>query len=423
MINNTSNFKRLLPLLLVIFLDSFSFFIVLPILLRLFYQNDLGLLSADTSLATRNILTGIAISTSTCAALLAAPFIGSLSDKYGRKSTMLVCLSGLMVGFILPIIGIWQKSIFLIFAGRFFSGVGSASQPVAQAAVADVCEDKEKAFYFSLIALMMTLPIIVGPLAGGYLSDSALSSWFTVSTPFYTVLFLTLSAFIMIVFSFHETLIASKKHVEIIGFWYVVTHLPVMMKRYQIGALCFIFFFLEMAWSQYYQSIFLYLHQTAHYSAQQVSLYNAYMGVLMSIGLMFLYPLFIRFLSVSNLMRLSLVMALVGFTGVAFLQTTFAQWLFVPFIAIFSGIGYVSLLSLISNRVDPKEQGKMMGYASTLLYVAWMVTAFNGGWLISLFPACPLYVAAGFVLLANGGVLIARNRDVAAVPALSPSNS
>jgi MFS transporter, DHA1 family, tetracycline resistance protein len=415
-----TNFKRLLPLLLVIFLDSFSFFIVLPILLQLFYQNDLGLLSADTSLTTRNILTGIAISTSTCAALLASPFIGSLSDKYGRKSTMLICLSGLMVGFILPIIGVWQKSIFLILTGRFFSGVGSASQPVAQAAVADVCAGKEKSFYFSLIALMMTLPIIIGPLAGGYLSDAQLVSWFSVTTPFYAVVVLALAAFIMIVFSFKETLIVHSKPVQIIGIWHVMTHLSGMMKRYQIGFFCFIFFFLELGWSQYYQSIFLYLHQTAHYSAQLVSLYNAYMGGLMSIGLMFLYPLFIRHLSVSNVMRMSLALALVGFLGIALLQTALAQWVFAPFVAIFAGIGYVSLLSLISNRVDPLEQGKMMGYASTLLYIAWMVTAFNGGWLISLFPACPLYVAAAFLVLANVGVLLASRRD-AAVPVYSPS--
>ena len=399
-----ANFRRLLPLLLVIFLDSFSFFIVIPILLQLYYQQNDGMLSADTSLWVRNVLTGVTIALSKFASLFSAPLIGSFSDKYGRKITLILCLGAILIGFLLPIIGIWQQSILLILLGRCCSGVGAASQPVAQAAVTDLCGGKEKAYFLSLVALMMTLSIIIGPLAGGFLADSSLVSWFSIYTPLWGAFILSLATLFLVIFFFHETMQQHSLRGQLVGLSEMASTLSRMVNQYQIGWLLLIFFFLELGWSQYYQSIFLYLHQTAHYSAQQVSVFNAYMGVLMSTGLLLLYPLLLRFLANETIMQTGMLCVCAGFFGMVIFTDAQSQWLFVPLVAVFTGITYVSLLSLISNRVAQIDQGKVMGYASTLLFTAWMLTAFNSGWLISLYVTCPLYVAAGFIFVGNIGL-------------------
>jgi MFS family permease len=400
----TTNLKRISPLLLLIFLDSLSFFIVIPILLQIFYQQDYGLLPVDTSLALRNIVTGFTVSLSTMAALVAAPFIGGLSDKFGRKKTLLLCLASIIIGFFLPILAILQKNLWLILAGRCFSGMGAASQPVAQAAVADLSTGKEKAYFLSLIALMMTLALIVGPLAAGYLADTQIFPSATITTPLWCALILSVITFFMIVFFFKETMMITNLRSEMLSIFEVMSGLKRLVKQYQIGLLFLIFFCLELGWSQYYQSIFIYLHQVANYSPQQISLFNAYMGILMSLGLLFLYPLLIRFYSVYAIARVSVVGVMIGFMGIVYFQTAAAQWLWVSLVAVFTGIAYVSLLSLMSNRVAPALQGKTMGYASTILFSAWMLTAFNGGWLISLQNTLPLYVAALFLLIATIGV-------------------
>jgi MFS family permease len=198
-------FNQLLPLLLLIFIDSFSYFVIIPILLEIYFNHPGSVLSPTTHQFTRNFLTGLTISLSTLASLLAAPLIGSASDTYGRKKTLLLCLIGTSIGFFIPIIGILKKSVALILLGRILGGIGSASQPIAQAAVADISKGKEKAFFLSLIALAMTIALILGPLVGGYLSDAHFVSWFNPTTPYLFSTLISIANFLLVLFFFHET--------------------------------------------------------------------------------------------------------------------------------------------------------------------------------------------------------------------------
>lgn len=389
---------RLSPLLLLIFIDSFSFFVVIPILLKLFYHNHYGLLPASTSIDTRNTLTGITISLSMFAALFAAPFVGRASDKYGRKKTLLFCIVSVMLGFLLPIIGIIQKNIYLLMIGRFISGVGSASQPVAQATVADLCQREEKAFFLGSIALMMTLALILGPLAGGFLSNAHWVSWFNSKTPFEFALALSFINLLLILFCFRETVPSSQKH-ALFSLREVMVGLPHVIKRYRVGLLILLFFCLELGWSQYYQSISLFLHLQTHFSVDKISLFSANMGIVMVIGLLMLYPLLLRLLPIKKIMLSSILWVLIGLSACALFHGTLMQWIFSSIVALFTGIAYVSLVALISNQVADDTQGLTMGYLSAILYFAWMITSFLSGFLMSWHVTLPLDVAALFLLV------------------------
>ncbi|OGT44392.1 MAG: hypothetical protein A3F13_01785 [Gammaproteobacteria bacterium RIFCSPHIGHO2_12_FULL_40_19] len=396
------HFRRLFPLLLLIFIDSFSYFVVIPVLLELFFNAHYGLLPNRTSLATRDFLTGFTISLSTIAALIAAPFVGSFSDKYGRKKTLLFCLVAMTLGFLLPIIGILKKNLLLVLLGRLLSGIGSSSQPVAQAAVADLCQQDEKALFLSFIALMMTLPIMLGPLAGGYLSDNHLVSWFNATTPYCLAVIISIISFIIILFYFKET-IGTEMRTQMLSMREIIFGLKKAIKTYRIGGLLLIFFCLELGWSQYYQTIALFLTQQCQYSVQQISLFNAYMGIFMSLGLLCLYPVLIKYFNVKKIMRTSVFWVLFALLACALLPKY--QWFFVWVVAIFTGTAYVSLLTMISNQVAKQHQGWIMGYLSTVLFSAWMITGLNGGWLIAVHPTLPLWIAAGALLIGWGASL------------------
>ncbi len=407
----SSHFRKLLPLLLVIFVDSFAYFVVIPVLLQLYFNNHYGLLADSASQSTRNILTGLTIALSPLAALLAAPIIGSASDKYGRKKTLLVCVMGTAFGFLLPIIGILSKSLGLILLGRFVAGVGSASQPVAQAAVADLCQGKEKAYYLNWIALVMTLALLLGPLAGGYLSDPQLVSWFTVTTPYWCAFIISLIALVLLMLFFQETSSTAIRQ-QMLSAREVLLGLPIAIKQYHVGILLLIFFCLELGWSQYYQAIFLYLSEAFHYTPQQVSTYASYMGILMCVGLLVLYPLLLRVLSIAHFMKLSILLVFVGLLGCAVFPTPLMQWIFIPLVVIFTGTAYVNLVTLISNKVSATHQGWVMGYTSTTLFFAWLLTAFNGGWLISLHLTLPLFIAVLALLIGSLAALYYKDKSV-----------
>jgi len=400
--------RKLLPLLLLIFIDSFSYFIVIPVLLQLFFNHQYHLIPDTTSLKNREILIGLVIGTSSLATLISAPIIGYLSDRYGRKKILGVCLLSVSLGFALPILGIIHNLLFLIILGRFLAGLGSASQAIAQASVADIYQDQDKnnsqkksinkSRAFGLIALMMTLPIILGPFAGGYLSDPNIISWLDIKTPYYFSLGLSLLNFFLLILFFRETLnlnqtsnqnlktnlklkASSQKFPANIFnlFW----QLKFSIKTYSIGLFVFLFFSLEFVWSFYYQTISLFLSQKFLYSAQKISLFYTLMGLVMSLGLVLIYPVLIKFFKIKNIMITSFILVISSlFISFLFKQIPETQWVFSPIISIFTGITYVSLVSLISEKIPDDQQGWIMGYLSTLLFLAWMMTGFLSGFVI-----------------------------------------
>lgn len=391
--------RSLLPLLLLIFLDSFGYFLVIPVLLRLIYQPEFGLLP-NATLAQQNLVMGITVALGFVAMIIAAPYVGKCSDKFGRKKTFLVCLIISLLGFLIPILGILKKSMSLIIFGRFLAGVGSASQPVAQAAVADIAQGKQKALYLSFIAFAMTVALLLGPLAGGYLSDASLASWFTPSTPYWIGVLVVVGNIILLQVLFTETA-SLKENQQELSLVEIVFGIVPAIKRYKIGKLLLAMFLLEFGWSQYYNSIMQFLLQKFHYTTTQASNFTSYLGLLMCIGLLILYPILIRFFTIKNSLKVGVVLVTLGLLGCAFTPIVLWQWIFVMPVAIFVGISYVGILALLSDKVDSQMQGWIMGYAMTALAMAWFITSFISGWLLNINLTLPIIVATGALLITS----------------------
>ncbi len=389
-LNNKAS--RLIPLFLVIFIDSLGYFLVIPVLLRLFIHGEYGLLSPSTSLTTRNLLYGITVTLSPLAFLLSAPIIGNVSDRYGRKKTMFWCLVGSFIGFILPIIGILTGSLTLLLLGRFIAGASSSSQPVAQAAIADFTTGKQKAFYLAMIGFAMTLAMVLGPLGGGYLSDSHLVRWFNVMTPYWAGVVLSLINIVLLLIFYREQPSEQKK-LHLTSASESLNVLFTIIGKSSVSLLLLVFLLMELAWSQYYQVIFLYLSESFHYTPTQVGLFTGYIGFWMSLGLTLIYRAAIRYISIERILRISILMIVIGFIACTFIPGTIAQWIFIIIVALFVGMAYPSLLTLISNHASKEHQGWIMGIASTLLGLAWMFTAFLSGWLINYYARLPFLFA------------------------------
>lgn len=391
--------KRLIPLLFMIFLDSLGYFLVIPVLLQLFMNTQYGLLPAGASLATRNIFYGIAVMLSPLAFLIASPLVGHFSDKYGRKKTLMVCLSAGAMGFLLPIIGIVYRSVSLVLIGRFIAGASTSSQPVAQAAITDFSSGKKKAFYLSLIAFAMTLAMVLGPIGGSYLSDSKLISWFNVTTPYWIAVLLTIINLLFFAMYFNDAK-QPKPFVEKDNYRTRLHQLIQILSSNSLFCLMIVFLLMELGWSQYYQVIFLYLAQQFHYSVNQIGLFVAYAGLWMSLGLTVFYRLFISFFSVEQIAKFSLSFATLGLIGCCLWQHPAVQWIMVIPVALFIGTAYPSLLAIMSDRAPGEHQGLVLGMVSTLMGASWMTTAVFGSWLISFYLVLPLMMAAVFAVAA-----------------------
>jgi MFS family permease len=133
----------------VVFLDLLGFSIVIPILpfyARAFGGNELviGALAATYSLFQ----------------FISAPYLGSLSDRYGRRPVLVFSLCGSVLAW--TIFGL-AGSLTVLFLARGLAGAMGGNIATAQAYVADVTPPERRAKALGLLGAAFGLGFIVGP--------------------------------------------------------------------------------------------------------------------------------------------------------------------------------------------------------------------------------------------------------------------
>lgn len=383
---------QLWALFILIFIDSLTYFLVIPVFERLFFADAL-IVSSHISLSFRNMLFGIAVLLSPLAFVISAPIAGHLSDKFGRKKILAACLLASLIGYLLPIIGIRFKSLILILLGRFIAGTATGSQPTAQAAIADMTEGKKKALYLAMIGFAMTLAMTLGPILGSLLSNKQLIPWFSLDTPYWVGALLSFGNLILLAIFFQETHKVTAKKIK-------PKLLSLFRNRLLIKMLT-LFFLLELAWSQYYQALFLFLPKAYQYSNTLVGVFTGYIGIWMSLGLTFFYRFVLHFMTLAQCFKTSIWLIAIGLLGCSITSEAYMQWIFVILVAIFTGTAYASLLSLLSNLANAKNQGWILGISSTLLGISWTITGFTSGIFTNLSLYLPAYTALISIVIAG----------------------
>jgi DHA1 family tetracycline resistance protein-like MFS transporter len=97
---------------------------------------------------------------------LFSPFIGNLSDKYGRRPVLLLSLLGFGIDYLFLA---FAPSIGWLFVGRIVAGITGASFTTASAYIADISSPEKRAANFGLIGVAFGLGFIIGPVIGGIL--------------------------------------------------------------------------------------------------------------------------------------------------------------------------------------------------------------------------------------------------------------
>ncbi len=113
----------------------------------------------------------------------AAPGLGALSDKYGRRPILLFCLIGSAIGYVLFGLG---GSLTILFLGRIIDGLTGGDISTMFAYIADVTKPEERSKMFGFIGATVGVGFMLGPSIGGLLSQISLA------TPFYVAAAVTL---------------------------------------------------------------------------------------------------------------------------------------------------------------------------------------------------------------------------------------
>ena len=130
-------FRKFLPLFMVLFIDSMGMGILFPILAVAFMNPSAHFLAVTTSHAMRTLDYGIVISVFMLCWFFGASILGDYSDIKGRKHSLVICLCGAALGYLLSAFALSWHSITLLIIGRIIAGLTAGSQSIAQAAIVD----------------------------------------------------------------------------------------------------------------------------------------------------------------------------------------------------------------------------------------------------------------------------------------------
>jgi MFS transporter, DHA1 family, tetracycline resistance protein len=156
-----------------------------PVLAPLMLDPAQGMLAPDASDWSRKVWLGVVMGLYPLFQLLGAPLLGLLSDRYGRKPILMVCLVGVLAGYALMALGIAWRSLPILLLSRVLEGFFNGDIAIVQAMAADMSTTKTKARNFSMINIGMNLGWVLGPMIGGYAAvisgDYSVAAWLAVA--------------------------------------------------------------------------------------------------------------------------------------------------------------------------------------------------------------------------------------------------
>lgn len=182
----------MLILFVVAFLDIVGFGIIMPMIPVLSYNYELTTLQI-----------GVLVSSFFFAQFFGSIIIGYLSDIWGRKQILTICLMGLVICYFLTgFIQTITHSFYYLVAIRALVGFFSGNIAIVFATASNFSSKKDLVKNMSYLGSAFTLGFIFGPTIGGYLSRD-----YDSITPFYfTSIFYTL-CLVLVVFFFKNPVI------------------------------------------------------------------------------------------------------------------------------------------------------------------------------------------------------------------------
>src|SRR5438034_6135445 len=148
--------RPLLIIFLTIFVNLVGFGIIIPLLP--FYAQTFG---------ASPLVIGLLFAIFSLCQLIAAPALGDLSDRYGRRPVLIFSLLGTVASFVMLALA---QTLTVLFLARIVDGLSGGNISTARAYVADITEPKDRARAYGLIGAAFGLGFILGPALSGVLS-------------------------------------------------------------------------------------------------------------------------------------------------------------------------------------------------------------------------------------------------------------
>ncbi|MBW4082286.1 MFS transporter [Paenibacillus sp. S150] len=324
----------------------------------------------------------------------AAPVLGALSDKYGRRPLLLICLLGSATGYLVFGIG---GALWVLFAGRIIEGITGGSISTIFAYFADIIPPEQRTKYFGWMSAVVGAGTVIGPALGGLLAR------FGYSVPMYFGAIITLLNVAYGFFYMPESLDKSNRLKEI-AFVRLnpFSQLASLLSMKNLNRLLVSAFLLWVP-NGSLQAIFSqFTMDTFSWKPALIGLMFSIIGFQDIISQAFIMPKLLRKFSDKQIAILGMASEIIGYSLIA-LSALFSFYpLFIAGMFIFGfgdSVFGPSFNGMLSKSVDSSEQGRVQGGSQSIQALARMIGPVIGGQIyVSLGSAAPAVM--GMILIA-----------------------
>ncbi len=382
--------RPLLVIFLTIFVNLVGFGIIIPLLP--FYAQTFG---------ASPLAIGLLFASFSISQLIAAPFLGDLSDRWGRRPILIFSLLGTVVSFVVLALA---HSLAVLFIARIVDGLSGGNITTARAYIADVTSEEDRAKSFGLLGAAFGLGFIVGPGLG------ALFSHISYTAPIWAAAFITIVATALAWFWLPETV--HRAHAGGAAPWRALVELG---GRANLRVLLSVDF-------AYWAAFAVYQTTFALFGARRFGFDAAHTGYLLSafgfLGVLVQGALVgpvVAKLGARRTLSIGLLFAAAGWGGSAL---THVLAVFVAMLvpgAIGIGLCNATLSTLVSTAAGPHEQGRVQGAAGALESLGRTIGPVWGNGALQVFGEGTAYGSAALVLI--GAAALATRYQPPARPA------
>ena len=359
---------------------------------------------------------------------LAAPILGQLSDRYGRRPILAVSIFGTAIGYALFAIGISTANIPLLFVSRALDGITGGNLAVAQAVVGDVSTHENRAKNFGMLGAAFGIGFVVGPYIGGRLSGPGKSfyglfdtpSWFGATTPFWFATVLSLFNCVLILTTLPETLKVRVVDTRL-RLGKAVSNVVAGFSSERLRVVLGTTFFFNAGFTFFTTFFGVYLRNNFGFDEGKTGDYFAFVGLFIAFSQAVVVGRVARRLPDFKVLRFSCfgTGAVMLYLFLMPTSTQFWPYAVIPVFTMFNGLTMANVSSLVSRSAEMGRQGEAMGIYSSVQSLAQVPASALVGYITAdLTSGTPLLVA-GICIITGGLIFLAafRPRFVSEAPA------
>ncbi|MFL6470164.1 MAG: MFS transporter [Nitrososphaeraceae archaeon] len=407
----------LFPILLVNFVGTLGFSIVLPFLV--FVVMNFG---------GNAIVYGLLAATYPAFQLIGSPILGKWSDIYGRKKILLLSNVGTSIGWLLFLFALFLPSnsfnihiaflesfvvivpLLVLFLGRAIDGITGGNISIANAYLADLSSDSTRSKNFGKMAISSNLGFILGPALAGILGGTIYGA----ILPVLAALILSLVTIIVIFFLLRESKPSSEEEMLVPEqgtirkafsqecrecYSEISTKKPKLrdvFKLKHISFLLVLYFLIFLGFNIYYAAFPAHAAKDLKWSVTQLGIFYA---ILSGIMVFIQGPVLRKALKKFSEEKLVIIGSIIlGTNFILFVSNNVVSVaMAIILFAVGNGLMWPSFMSILSRRAGSKLQGAVQGIAGSFGGLASILGLTLGGFLYNSIGAVTFLISAGVI--------------------------